>query len=303
MKNIRALWIASSSLLIFSCSNKVFQQTYTIDTPTEITQALGDSLAAMDEAGGLDSGDYTRADSDFSKTYARLNGESFPNAVLSKIFPMAEAGTCTTVAFTACDTTNFLKSRTLGSCSTLASGGALKGFIKMTYAGSGQSSCTLPASTDNVTRLANIEVSGLRGAVFGTGPTSTGQVLTRTGASTFTYTDNGTYRKFTDPTATQLLNLTTSTGTAISLSGSNRSGRTITAGTLNIVNNLNSVSCSFTPNTIAWGSSSCNCPTSGNLSSTCSDGTSMTVAFSSTCGVVTLTNNTDVSTITLDRCD
>lgn len=302
---VQLLTLGAGSSFLFGCSNYKTTYSYSIDTPTEISQQIGDTMAAIDESGGTTSGDITKAiPFHDDKSYARLAPKVEPSQtgpLYSILMPQALAGTCTSVAYSTCSS-SFTLSRTISGCATAASGGTLSGSILLTFAGSGAATCTIPGTNDTVTRVANISVRGLRSTEYGTRPTSTGQLITRTGASTFTYNDTGTKRSFTDPEQKVLLDLTLTTPTPLSISGSNRNGRTITAGDLLVTNNLNSVTCDFTPTGVTWASG-CNCPTAGSWSATCSDSTNFSVTFTGTCGQANIVSGSTSSTVTMDRCD
>lgn len=299
--------IGGGAVFLFGCNNHKITYSYNIDTPTEVSQQIGDAMAGIDESGGATSGDITKATPfGIEKSYARvapsLSPAPKPLPIYSLLIPPALAGTCTTVAYGTCSTT-FTLGRSISGCTTAASGGTLNGTILLTFAGTGQATCTIPATNDTVTRQANISVHGLRGTEFGSRPSATGQVITRTGASTFTYNDTGTTRSFTDPDSKDLLNLTMTTPTALAISGTNRNGRTITGGDILVTNNLTAVTCDFAPAGVTWGAANCNCPTSGTWTATCSDTTSFSVAFTGTCGQANIVSGSTSSTVTMDRCD
>jgi hypothetical protein len=152
-----------------------------------------------------------------------------------------------------------------------------------------------------VTRVPSYNVVGLRGAIFSNSAVTTGSTLTRVDATHFTFESTGIRRSFTNPDAVKLLDLTTSTSAPITVTGPSRNARTVSGGGITILDNLTSLSCTLNPAAVSW-TTSCNCPTAGTWSGTCSDASTLSVAFSSTCGQATLTKGTDVSTITMDRC-
>ncbi|MGZ3724810.1 MAG: hypothetical protein ACXWQQ_03390 [Pseudobdellovibrio sp.] len=302
------------SVLFFSCSKKASDPVYSVNTNLEITQQVGETMAALDESGGAKSGDLTKSDfHNYEKSFARIaHDEAIKNPTAWNTFlPQAIADSCSNADFGTCnavsDTTGatvYEKTRNLTGCTTVA-GGNISGDVALIFRGSGMATCTIPSSGDTTVRTATIGINGLRGAVFGMQNVSAnGQTMTRTSASgDYTYSDSGTTRTFTDPTSTQLLNLTSSTSVPLVIAGATRNARTISGGTITIVNHLNSVSCDFTPTGVTW-TGSCNCPTSGSWAATCSDATTMNIAFSGTCGQVTLTTGVSTtSTVILDRCE
>ncbi len=258
-------------------------------------------MASMDESGGTTNGAVTSFEiQSYQKAFARLsNGEnSKSEKIFSALFPTAEAAACNTVAFGTCSANQKVKDVT--GCTT-AGGGTMAGNITLAFSGSGAGSCTIPLATDAVSRTPNYTLTGLRGATFSVSASSTGQTFTRTGATTFTFENSGIRRTFVTPKGTTLLDVTSSTGSPISVTGNNRNSRTMSGGSLIVVNNLTSVTCTLTPNSVSW-TSTCNCPTAGDWSGTCSDSATFSVAFGSTCGETTVTKDGVASTVTMDRC-
>ena len=181
----------------------------------------------------------------------------------------------------------------------------MTGNVSLTFAGSGVGTCTIPAITDNVIRVPNFTIKGLRGATFQVTATSTGQKITRIGATSFTFENAGINRTFTTASGKVVVNVTTSTssplGMTLAMSGV-RNGRSVSGGGITVVDNLTSLSCTMTPNSVVW-TASCNCPTSGSLSTVgCSDSEPMTVTFGGACGEVTVTKGSTVKAVTMDRC-
>ena len=295
---------ALATAFLFSCNNKIKELDYNINADVEITQQIGESMAALDEVGGTASGDISKAiKADYERSFARMapHEKVKKSFILASLISEASAASCSTVNFSACSTA-FQKSRSISGCSTVA-GGTISGVVLLTFSGTGAATCTMPAVGDGVVRTASIGVNGLRGAIFGVQNLfPSGQAVSNTGVATYTFKDTGTSRKFISPNAVTLLNLSTTTPTPLSFSGANRNTRSLTGGTVQILNNINQVSCSFTPTGVAW-TAGCNCPTAGSFAATCSDSTSMNVAFTSVCGEVTLTKGTVTSTVILDRCE
>jgi hypothetical protein len=293
--------IATAALFIYGCKKADQDTNYSIDSTTESAQQVGDAMAGVDESGGNTSGSIASLElRSAEKTFARLSqGEASKSEQLAlMILPLAHAAACNTVAFNTCSANQ--KVRNFADCST-AGGGTMSGNVTLSYTGTGSATCTLPMSNDTVSRAPNFSVNGVRGASFAVASISTGQTLTRTGATNFTFSNTGIRRTFVTPKGTTLLDITTSTSSPVSVTGNSRNTRTLSGGTIVVLNNLTSVSCSLTPSSVSW-SSACNCPTAGSWSGTCSDATTLSVAFSNTCGESTVTKNGVVSTVTMDRC-
>jgi hypothetical protein len=300
MKKI-ALIITVSTLFFCGCRGKVDDENYTVDTTTEAAQQVGDVMASLDESGGATDGEVASHEvRSYQKAYARMSaGEQSKSEIIFKaVFPMAEAAACNTIAFATCSAGK--KTKDVTGCTT-AGGGTMSGNITLSFTGSGAGTCTLPNATDAVTRAPNYEIKGLRGATFAVKASSTGQTLTRAGASTFTFSSSGIRRSFVTPGGSTLLDITSTTGSEITVTGNSRNSRTMSGGSIILRNNLTAESCTLVPTDVAW-TNSCNCPTSGSWSGTCSDSTSYSVAFGSTCGSATVTKGSVTNTIVLDRC-
>lgn len=307
---IRILLIFSVLTLLNSCNKKSDDSTsYSVDTTEEVGQQVGEAMAAVDESGGTSNGGIALIEpSGAYKTFSRLSGENNSRSKLNfawdKLITPAYAAACSTVTFGTCGSTVAnAKVKDFSSC-TLGIGATITGSIQLAFSGSAASSCQIPNNTDSVTRTPNFTITGARGATFKVAvPTgATGQTLTRTGGSTFTFSNSGIQRSFTTAAGSVLLDVTTKTTSDISISGSSRASRQVTGGVLQVTNNLNGQVCTISPSSVQW-TSTCNCPTSGSWTGSCSSGETLTVAFSSTCGSSTVTLGSDVKTVTLDRCN
>jgi hypothetical protein len=291
------------SLLVFSiygCKKAESDANYSVDSTGESAQQIGDAMAAVDESGGTTNGNVTSYEvPSYEKAFARMTQNEFSNspALVQLIFPLAHAADCNTISFSTCSSSQRIRTM---NCST-AGGGNLSGSITLSYSGTGAASCTIPSASDAVSRLPSYTITGLRGATFSVSATSSGQTLTRSGATTFNFSNSGIRRTFVTPKGTTLLDITTSTSSPIVVTGNNRNTRSMSGGSLVVANNLNGVSCSLSPSSVAW-TASCNCPTSGSWSGSCSDSSTFSVAFNSTCGQATVTKDGTSSTVTMDRC-
>lgn len=298
---MKKLLITILVLSVWGCKKNASDEYYSVDSTAEAGQQVGDAMAAIDESGGNTNGSIAKIDKKaIERAFARFapNEISTSQAFMSRLFPNAEATACNAVAFSACSSGSRVKS--FSGCSTFA-GGEMSGNVTLNFTGSGVGSCTIPANNDVVSRVPNFSITGLRGATFSVTATSSGQSLKRTGGSTYEFTNSGIRRSFTTPKGTTLLDITTTTGSAISVTGNSRASRTVSGGSLIVTNNLNSASCTLTPSSVSW-SSGCNCPTAGSWSGSCTDGANFEVAFGSTCGEATVTKGSGSSTVVMDRC-
>lgn len=295
------LLLILSTLLVYSCKKADTDESYSVDSTNETAQQVGDAMASMDESGGSTSGAVASLEiQSYQKSFARLSAgeKSKSENIFKTLFPTAEAAACNTVAFSSCSSSQ--KVRAVTGCTT-AGGGSMDGNVTLTFAGSGAASCTIPNSTDSVSRSPNYSITGLRGATFSVSATSTGHTLTRVNSTDFNFTNAGIRRTFVTPKGTTLLDVTSATGSAISVVGTSRNNRTMSGGTLVITNNLTSVACTLVPSSVQW-TSACNCPTAGSWAGTCTDSSTFQVAFGSKCGETTVTKDGVATTVTMDRC-
>ena len=245
----------------------------------------------MDEMGG-NSG--SLAASYAEPTFTRLVSEETeiasysPTGIRSVACVSADTfSTCSSNAIT----------RTFGGCTIL--GVTFDGFISFTWA-DGASSCLLSATGATVSRAPQFTATGRRGATLTVSKTGTyGQKITKTGADTFTFSNDGIKRVFAAAGAT-LFDFTTTTTADIGITGTARTGRIISGGTLRVANNLTGGTCDYSPTAVTWAAS-CNCAVSGSWSGSCSDGKTSTMTITG-CGTATLTVGADSESFTFDRC-
>jgi hypothetical protein len=225
---------------------------------------------------------------------------AWANSPLMKILlPTAEATSCSGYGFGGCTVAGgggATITRSFGGC-TVGSA-QFTGDVTLSFT---NSSCKMLVNGDKIERNPNIAVSGRRSAILVISKSgSYGQRLTRTSASAFTFSSDGVTRKFTANGQT-LYDQTTSTVTDITVTGASRASRTLSGGTLRVVNNLTSQVCDYTPNAVQWVSA-CNCPMSGTWTGSCTGGKTSTLTFTSTCGTATYTEGDETQTVALDRC-
>lgn len=181
----------------------------------------------------------------------------------------------------------------------------MSGSITLTFSPDMGSNCRLDQVSDSVSRVPNFEIRGLRGASFQVGDGVGAQTVTRTGPTNFKFTSTGIRRTFTTASGDRVLDMTTATQSDILgtlPAGLGRLNRSLTSGTLRVTNNLNGQYCDISPSSVTWGGANCNCPTSGSFTGNCSDSSSFSVAFHSTCGSATVSRGSESREVTLDRC-
>ncbi len=242
-------------------------------------QQIGESTVSLDESSGNTSGTIVRS--------------SFLEA------------SCSGVSFGACGATaSSTVVKDFAGCTIVGGLVAVSGTVTLSYSGTGSGTCTIPANGDAVTRVPAFTASlPANAGSFSTSALSTGQTLTRTGSGTFTFSNTGIRRLYTGPTGSAVADITTATTADILVSGTTRANRVINGGALAVTNNLTNQVCTVSPNNVAWTSTTCNCPTSGTWTGTCSTGEPVSVAFTSTCGSVDAVFGTASKTVTIDRCN
>lgn len=246
-----------------------------MDTSDQFVQHIGETLVSIDESGGDVSGTIEAA--------------------------------CSGVSFGVCGaTSDNTRVKSYNGC-TIGNGlGAVSGTVTLTFAGSAAEMCEIPEVNDSVTRVPALSGQLLAGVgTFTIMPVSgsVGQVITRTASSTFTFSDAGVRRTMNDSNGNIISDTSTQTTSPITITGAARAGRTINGGALQITDHQNNQTCNLIPNGVTWTSGSCNCPTSGTLSGTCSTGEPISVAFTSSCGSVNTSFGSTSKTVMLDRCE
>lgn len=295
-------------LISFSSCGKIEdEESYNIDATSEMAQQVGDSMASIDEAGGDTNGSIAQllGTSGYEKAFARISNDrplyiKALNQNISDLFiSKSYAANCNTVIFGTC--TGGQRVRDFAGCTAYGSG-VITGNVTLKFSAG---TCTLSTNGDTVNRVPNFSITGLRGATFAvtapaqTLPTLDGQLITRLGAGSYTFSNAGINRKFTTSRGNVVFDSTT-TASSISVTNSARSGRTLSGGVLNISNNLTGLSCTLSPTGVSW-TAGCNCPTAGSWSGSCTDASTFTVSFGSTCGEVSVTKGT-IKVINMDRC-
>lgn len=245
-----------------------------VDVNDENAQQIGDAMASIDEAGGA------------------MGALAFDSA------PMIPSQSCMGYGYGAC--TGNTITRVFNGCSVGSS--KHSGTVGLTWTGS-SANCTLGAPGDSIRRVPNFSITGSKGGTLKVSKTgSNGQTLTWTGGSgankAFDFTNDGINRKITFG-GTTYYDVTSQTSSTIVVSGSDRSGRVMSGGTLRLTNNLSGGICDISPSNVTW-EPGCNCATSGTWSGNCG-GQAFSVALNG-CGSAMLTVGTSTQAVTFDRC-
>jgi len=294
MKNISLIILIIS--LISSCT-PIENVALSVDA-LENAQQVGDVMASLDEASGQTNGSIASHSNSINKMYARYFPASKGEIIFNQLNPSVEAASCSLLSFTTCASGE--KVRNYNGC-TIGST-TLSGTTTLSWS---NNTCTLTAISDTVTRVPNFTLTGRRSATLTVNKTgSYGQKLTASSVnapnSIFLFESDGIRRKFTAGSST-LFDQTTSVSPGITVTGNNRLSRTLSGGVVRVYNNLTGVTCTYSPTNITWGLSTCNCPTSGYWSGSCSNSKQLTLEITG-CGTANYTEGGETSSVTFDRC-
>lgn len=265
----------------------------TVTDITESGQQVGDVMASIDESGGNATGSISVHELESARrTFARWGATDQEFSLAQWLIPESHAASCSSAVFSSCSSGSRTKS--LSSC-TIGSA-TFSGSIDLTFS---DNSCSMAANGATVTRVPNFTVTGRRGGTLTVEKTGTyGQRITK-GTSSLTFENDGIRRSFNISGQT-LFDFTTTTTSPVTITGTSRSGRTLSGGSLRITNNSTSASCTISPSNVTY-TSTCNCATSGTWSGTCSDGSSFSMELSG-CGSASLTIGSESQSVTFDRC-
>jgi hypothetical protein len=271
----------------------------------ETAQQVGDVMASIDEASD-GSGNIANLEHSVQRTFARYAPNDVPDraVIAAVLIPEAQAAGCFSGGTSVSGCSSNIITRTFNNCNIGSA--SLSGDVTLTWGG-GATNCQISAAGHQVSRNPNFTLTGRRGATLAVKKTgANGQTISYvSGTSTnrvFQFTNDGIQRKFTVG-STVLLDNTTTTGSAITITGSNRANRVLTGGSLRVTNNLTSVTCDYIPQNVTWssGTNSCNCPTQGSWTGSCSDGKSATLNITG-CGTATYSQGETSTAVTFDRC-
>lgn len=304
MKSIMLKLVPALLLLAgFWACNKNGEGSTISNEALEVTQQVGDFMASVDEFGG-NTHNITSLEKSIRRDFERhAPGELFrENLMAQLLLPEAWAASCSTAAtYSACSSEKMTK--TFSAC-TIGQA-TFNGTIALAWSNS--STCTLGSSIGAyITRNPNLTVTGRLGStltIAKTNVTGDGQKLelsTSGSPKTYFYTSDGIDRKFTNSEGRVTMNFTSSTNSAITITGGDRVGRKMSGGAFRVVNNINNVSCNFAPTDVTW-TADCNCPTSGTWAGSCSDGYTVSVSMNG-CGTATVTYDDVSESIQFDRC-
>lgn len=270
----------------------------------EVGQQIGDLMASVDEAGqssGTLAMNELQLKESVRKTFRRLAPRDTP--IFSSLFPQAFAASCSSSpGFGSCSGNSI--TRDFAGCTVGQA--TFSGTVVLTWGGPGVGvSCSLGTAGSHITRVPDFSVSGLRNAILDVEKTgSIGQRITWDSGSgtskSFSVTNDGIRRTFSIAGST-LFDYTTTITSPISVVGTTRASRVMTGGNLRVTNNSSGNVCNFAPTNVTWNSSSCNCPTSGTWSGSCSSGGTASVTITG-CGTADLKIGDESDSVSFDRC-
>lgn len=296
-----------------ACTKKIADDETSIgvDTSSEIAQQLGDLMSQVDESPS-GTGSFAQSIRAEEKLFARLAPGSIvsPSPLQQVLFPSATAANCADEAFQCASGT---ATRTFADCSLGTA--TVSGSVTLSFRSNStpKSTCNLNAVQDNVRRVPDYTITGLRGASL----TVTNEVgasglqitqITNTGTKIYAVDNDGTRRvlKIGDTvvydTTTKIENNADPTNLQpMGVRGETRNGRKVVDGQLVITNNLTGGSCTIRNEELVWSSASCRCATSGTLEGECTDGKTLGLTITG-CGEADITVNGETKSVTLDRC-
>lgn len=287
------------ALLVWGCK-KTASSDGQIDLE-ESSQQIGDTLASIDESGTA-AGSIAFMDNSIKRTFDHYAPGTYQQNKVADIFlPKAYAASCAGAGFAACNGTGQVV-RTFAGCTVGAA--TFNGTVTLQW--SNGVGCSMGGTGQFISRDPNFTVTGLRGATLSVSKAgANGQRITWiSGAGAFrtlSFSNDGINRVFTFNSST-LLDQTTSTTSAITITGTDRTSRVMSGGGLRVADNLSGVSCTYVPSAVTWSSGACNCPTSGSWTGTCSNGKTSTLTHSATCGAATYTDGASTLNLNFDRC-
>ncbi len=296
-QKIILILVSVSAFFITSCRPN--SQVTEFNTNTEMAQQVGDAMSSVDEsAGSSGSFAWLKEVSAAQKSIAQTEGNK-GKSLFSKIIPEANAVSCFSYGFTSC-TSNAI-TRTFNNCALGAA--TFSGTVVLSFAGPTAATCKLSTASDAVTRNPNFTISAGTGTISIAKAGTNGQTMTYVSGSTtnkvFSLTSDGIRRTVTID-GTLKHDVTTSTTSAITVTGSDRVNRVMNGGTFRLQNNISGERCDISPSVVTW-SGTCTCATSGHWSGTCETKGAFNLAITG-CGTATLTIGSETTDVTLNRC-
>ena len=299
-----AILFLTTSMMLFGC--KKAEVTTSAADIQETAQQIGDVMASVDESGGSTGSiasmkDTERMQNSVRQSFARFAPGELKENIVAKLFlPEAQAASCAGAGFALCSGRQIVRS--FGGCTVGAA--VFSGDVTLTWS-SGGALCGMGVAGSRIDRVPNFTVTGRRGASLAVSKTGTIgqriQLVVAAGASSVVNLSNDGINRIFSIGSTILFNQTTATSGDITVTGTSRTSRVMNGGSLNVTNNLTSVVCNYVPTNVTWAGGTCNCPTSGSWSGSCSNGKTTTLDITG-CGTANYSEGSDTEAVTFDRC-
>jgi hypothetical protein len=268
---------------------------------TEVGNAVTDASASVDESGGS-TGNLAQLQR-ITERYARLAPEEFRTRWYAKDWiASASAATCDGASFGACSGNTVV--RNYGGCTIL--GATFTGTVYLVWGGA-SAACHPTASGDTITRVPAYQITGPLGGTYTVSKVGAiGQQIrlsnfNASASRTQTFQSDGIRRVIKNAAGDVISDSTQSTVSAITITGTSRANRSMSGGTVRVLNNLTGSSCDFSPTNIRW-SAGCNCPSSGSWAGTCDDGRTSSITLTG-CGTGTVALGGSSEDLHFERCN
>ena len=288
------------SFLASSCGERSTNSTTDLSL---IGTQVGEIMASIDEMGGS-----TGTLGSMNRYFMEVDRQLSRPRLFPDLIPEARAETCALSAtFQPCTVINRTTIRNFSGCTIGSS--SLRGSVTLKWAGSGTGCSLTPpvADSSKITRTPNFTVTSSSGAILtamlAPGAVYGHQITYKSGSGSsavYNFNTDGVRTALVDSAGFTRADLTLSTVSDLVITGSARVPRVLSGGTLRVYNNLNDVSCDFSPSSVTWAGS-CSCPVSGTWNATCSNGPGVTLTLTG-CGTATLTSSGISQNLTFDRC-
>ncbi len=282
--HLRMLLAAAAPLALAACGS-LYED--------EVGQATGDVMASFDDAS--QGGAFASLE---RPIFHRTDGFMKPGLLdrtLDFLVPSAYAAECTNLSFSSC--ANGVMSKSAADCTY--GRWTVNGTITLTFS---DVACVMSAVNDTVTRTADFQITGPRGATLAVSSPGGGQKVTRTGATSFNYTVLGMERIATEANGKKLFDISTQTTADIGVTGTSRSDRVMNGGTLEVTHHLAGYTVDLTPDNVTW-TTGCNCASSGSWTGTASGSVSGSFTVQITgCGTASVTSPSGTKQVSFDRC-
>lgn len=298
------------SIFMTSCRS-VGDDATAISTNEEMAQQIGDVMSSVDEAAGTGGSFAWMNQIEASrKSLFAFQKKSMPSKTnfLQLVVPSAAvAATCFGNGFSTC-TANSI-TRTFNSC-TLGSA-TFTGSVALAFTGPTQATCKLAVSGDVMKRTPSFSVSYNSASIAVSKSGTNGESLTyvsNTGANKVLSLANDGLRRVVTVDSVVMYDTTTSTfnssgvSAPITITGSDRTNRILSGGTIRLQNNLSGGErCHISPSAVTWSGGTCTCATSGTWTGTCENKGAFTLSITG-CGTANLTVGTETTSVSLNRC-